>query len=76
MAHEIGGHQTGLAIVQVDDIGLEADGLSSFENGTEEQREAQIVVRMVVAIGAHVEAVAIEERRTVDEIDRRRLILR
>ena len=61
---EIDRHQRRVPVVAMHDVGAEAHSLAALENGAREESEAQVLVPF-----AGVEAVALVELGTVDEID-------
>ena len=64
---QIDRRESRLPVVRVHDIGREAHAARAFERRAREQREPPRIVRMIAAAVRAVDAVAIEQRRLVDQ---------
>ena len=64
---QVGGHQSRLPVVAVEDVGAEQEA-GDAERGAAEDGKANVVVRIVQA-GFAVEAFAVEEGRAIHQVD-------
>ena len=64
---EVDRREARLPVVRVNDVGREAHAARAFERRAREQREPPRIVRMIARAVRAIDAVAIEQRRLVDQ---------